>query len=93
MVICNSTWRRRETRERGNFVFQENKEKINIEIEEEIGIKIEEKINYEVGNLEINLENHGEVNIRNSNNIFHEVQYVNFLRVTKFDYISINPLL
>ena len=78
------------------LVFQENKEKINIEIEEEIGIEIEEKINFEVGNLEMDLENqeiHGEVNIQNSHNFFLEVQYVDFLRVTKFDYISINRLL
>ena len=96
MVICNSTWRRRGRRESGNFVFQENKEKINIEIEEEIGIEIEEKINCELGNLENELENqeiYGKVNIQNSHNFFHEVQYVDFLRVTKFDYICINPLL
>ena len=76
MVICNSTWRRRGRRERGNFMFQENKEDINIEIEEEIGIEIEEKINCEVGNLENDLENqeiHGEVNIQNCHNFFHEV--------------------
>ena len=57
MVIFNSTWRKRGKRESGNFVFQENKKEINIEIEEEIGIEIEEKINCEVGNLEIDLEN------------------------------------
>ena len=55
MVICNSTQRRRGRRERGNFVFQENNEEINIEIEEEIGIEIEEKINCELGNLEYEL--------------------------------------
>ena len=77
-------------------MFQENKEDINIEIEEEIGIEIEEKINFEVGNLEIDLENqeiHGELNFQNSHNFFHEVQYVDFLRIKNFDYISINPLL
>ena len=75
---------------------QENNEEINIEIEEEIGTEIEEKINCEVGILENYLENQeicGEVNIQNSHNFFHEVQNVDFLKVTKFDYISINPLL
>ena len=77
-------------------MFQKNNEEINIEIEEEIGIEIEEKINCELGNLENELENQeirGEVNIQYSHNFFHEVQYIDFLRVTKFDYICINPLL
>ena len=76
MVIYNATWRRRGIREIGYFVFQENNEDNNIEIEEEIGIEIEEKINCEIGNLQNDLENkeiRGEVNIENSHNFFHEV--------------------
>ena len=78
------------------LVFQENKEKINIKIEEQISIEIKEKIDCEVGNLEIDLENQeiiGDLKIQKSQNFFDEFEYVDFIRVTKFDYISINPLL
>ena len=69
--------------------------KLILRLRRRLVLKLKRRL-FEVGNLKIDLENqeiHGEVNIQNSHNFFLEVQYVDFLRVTKFVYISFNPLL
>ena len=88
-----------EEKKKLSLMAQEIEKESDVEVEEEIDDEVEKEINGEIEDLKSkeslleNKEIHSELKIKNTYNFFHEFEYVDFLGVTKFDYISINPLL